>query len=422
MPVTREPQNHTNTFTQTQTFNAKTVQDYTETDILTARPVAAHQGFVATPGSVPGIPVDYHGNDIVASCASSLNLPSVGLYPLESEALHSGSGSFGPAVAGYFRSDNTGAGAVSALRCLRVRATNTGGGTATAVEGLKVNGPDNTGSTITNLYGVYVDDQTAAAGTVTNTAYTFYGAGGLLFNTGAVGVGPGATSPAAMVHIRPALAADVAFKVQSHATQSGHLLDFVNNANDTTLAAVDKDGNLGVGIATPLAKVHLKGASSAADTLFIEASGSGAKSVVMRADGAVGLGLNYPTQALNAVRLQLEFNGAGIQRNMSLTNNHATANGDGVQIEGSVAGNIWGKIQNVVDATSGAPGSSWRFIVRDNSFVLTERFRVDGNGVGFNGATPVAKPTLAVAATDLATVITLANDLRTRLIAYGLGA
>lgn len=41
--------------------------------------------------------------------------------------------------------------------------------------------------------------------------------------------------------------------------------------------------------------------------------------------------------------------------------------------------------------------------------------------IGFNGATPVAKPTLATNATDLATALTLVNDLKARLVAYGLG-
>lgn len=40
--------------------------------------------------------------------------------------------------------------------------------------------------------------------------------------------------------------------------------------------------------------------------------------------------------------------------------------------------------------------------------------------VGFNGTTPIAKPTLNAAATDLATVIALANQIRVALINYGL--
>jgi hypothetical protein len=52
----------------------------------------------------------------------------------------------------------------------------------------------------------------------------------------------------------------------------------------------------------------------------------------------------------------------------------------------------------------------------------TDRIKVDGTGIGFFAATPVAKPTLAAAATDLATALTLVNDIRTRLINYGLAA
>lgn len=44
----------------------------------------------------------------------------------------------------------------------------------------------------------------------------------------------------------------------------------------------------------------------------------------------------------------------------------------------------------------------------------------DTTGLGFFGATPVARPAVAVAATDLPSVITLANDIRTGLINLGL--
>jgi hypothetical protein len=409
-----------NTFTKTQTLtpavasdmglvlNAKDQQNYTEPDNATGRPVIHDLNYVAAPSSAPGIPVDYHGIDLVLSASSNVNA-NTGLYPLESEALYSGAGTVGRVIGAYLRSDNTGAGTVSGdLTPLQTRGTNTGGGTVAEYRGLYLRVPDNTGSTITLLKGLYLDDMTAA--------------GGQSFHKGAIGIGPGATTPAAMLHIRPALDADVAMQVQLTATPAGDVFRLVDNTNTTRLLTIDKAGQLGFGVATPLAPIHAKAASAASDVFFVEASGSGAKRVVMREDGSVGLGLNYPTQSLNAVRLQVEFNAAGIQRNLSLTNSHTLANGDGVTIEGVMNGNIWGQLQNVVDATSGAPGSSWRLRVRDNSFVLAERFRVDGNGVGFNGSTPIAKPTFAAAATDLATVITLANDLRARLISYGLGA
>lgn len=50
------------------------------------------------------------------------------------------------------------------------------------------------------------------------------------------------------------------------------------------------------------------------------------------------------------------------------------------------------------------------------------KFQWNTTGIGFNATAPVAKPTLAAAATDLATAITLTNDIRTRLINYGLAA
>jgi hypothetical protein len=82
------------------------------------------------------------------------------------------------------------------------------------------------------------------------------------------------------------------------ASQSADLVNFVDNADTTRLLTVDKDGKLGIGVSTVLAKVHLKGASAADDTLFVEESASATKRVVVRSDGSVGFGLNYPTQSL----------------------------------------------------------------------------------------------------------------------------
>ena len=52
----------------------------------------------------------------------------------------------------------------------------------------------------------------------------------------------------------------------------------------------------------------------------------------------------------------------------------------------------------------------------------TRQVQVNDTGVGFNGTAPVAKPALAPVATDLATAITLLNDIRAKLIAYGLAS
>lgn len=50
------------------------------------------------------------------------------------------------------------------------------------------------------------------------------------------------------------------------------------------------------------------------------------------------------------------------------------------------------------------------------------RVNITNTGIGFNGNTALAKPTLAVAATDAATTQALANSIRTALINYGLAA
>jgi hypothetical protein len=54
--------------------------------------------------------------------------------------------------------------------------------------------------------------------------------------------------------------------------------------------------------------------------------------------------------------------------------------------------------------------------------VIVIRYESSTTRIGFHGATPVAKPTFAADATDLATALTLVNDLKARLVAYGLGA
>lgn len=52
-------------------------------------------------------------------------------------------------------------------------------------------------------------------------------------------------------------------------------------------------------------------------------------------------------------------------------------------------------------------------------YLGTDRIRADSNGIGVFGATPIAQQSIAAAATDLASVITLANDLRSKLRSYG---
>lgn len=49
-----------------------------------------------------------------------------------------------------------------------------------------------------------------------------------------------------------------------------------------------------------------------------------------------------------------------------------------------------------------------------------DKIQVNTTGIGFNGSPPIAKPATAAVSTDLATVITLANNLKTILTNYGL--
>jgi hypothetical protein len=176
-----------------------------------------------------------------------------------------------------------------------------------------------------------------------------------------------------------------------------------------------KQGTPGTGNATLKLGTTI---ASAIDAIRVNNS-SGSGRFLVRADGSAFVGLDYPTQSPLAVQVQIEKAGSGVQRALGLTNN-TSADGNGVQIEADIAGTQYVVLQGVADSVGGGNGS-WRLRVRAGG-ALTERFRADGTGVGFFGVTPVAKPTLSAAATDLATVITLANDLRTRLINYGLGA
>lgn len=63
---------------------------------------------------------------------------------------------------------------------------------------------------------------------------------------------------------------------------------------------------------------------------------------------------------------------------------------------------------------------SYGVILRDGAGA--SKIRVNTTGIGFNGTTEVAKPTLAAAATDAATTQALVNSIRTALINYGLAS
>ena len=60
--------------------------------------------------------------------------------------------------------------------------------------------------------------------------------------------------------------------------------------------------------------------------------------------------------------------------------------------------------------------------VKLNYGAATTRVEVDGTGLGFFGGTPVGRGNVGAAATDLASVITLANNIRTLLRALNLSS
>lgn len=122
-----------------------------------------------------------------------------------------------------------------------------------------------------------------------------------------------------------------------------------------------------------------------------------------------------------------------ITRSRILTNN-LTGGGNATCTHTQVgrASDVGRRLLNIRDASTGtrtqdyaiiqdgAGGTVWR-INNNKAMQVAGALDHDGSSVGFMGATPVAKRTLGNAATDLASVIVLANNLRQGQIDLGLG-
>jgi hypothetical protein len=91
-----------------------------------------------------------------------------------------------------------------------------------------------------------------------------------------------------------------------------------------------------------------------------------------------------------------------------------------ITAEGKIAGFTHYDVANAAGRLfqiQSQPGVAMSFSPQES-----EMIRMTGSTIGFFGVTPVAKPTFVADATDLATALTLVNDLKARLVAYGLGA
>jgi len=147
--------------------------------------------------------------------------------------------------------------------------------------------------------------------------------------------------------------------------------------------------------------------------------------------GSVGLGTTTPAARLHVLdttagSLSSVVNAAVIGRNDTGTPLAGFGSGLALQLESSTTpdtsiGSIdW--LWNVATHASRAPDMVFNLT---DSAATREIMRMRANGsagaIGFFGATPIARPTLAANATDLATAITLVNDIKAKLSAAASG-
>jgi hypothetical protein len=229
--------------------NSRSTQDYSETSIVQTRPVANHMHFTAAPASVPGLAVDYHGVDLVMDCAGSLALPSVGLYPFESNAQYSGSGSMGRLVAGYLFANNTGNGSVAELLGLQTLQRNRGTGNVPLMRGLRVRTPVNDGGgTVDVAYGLHIESFAGVTGIA--AAYALYCEGGDSWHAGRMLLGGPAApaSPLGTLDVRSQPTGGAALNIAPIAGQTAPLITLRDTSNNAIVQwTIGADG----GVITP---------------------------------------------------------------------------------------------------------------------------------------------------------------------------
>jgi hypothetical protein len=130
--------------------------------------------------------------------------------------------------------------------------------------------------------------------------------------------------------------------------------------------------------------------------------------VIVASDGSASFGGSQ--RFGSKVRIASEFGGAGVQRNLALINAHGSA-GDGAQIEFDDAGSQNALIAASFDNVSaGSRSASLKFSVR-SADAMTERLRLNGTGIGFFGAPPVARPVVSGSRGDGSALGSLLNAL-----------
>lgn len=100
--------------------------------------------------------------------------------------------------------------------------------------------------------------------------------------------------------------------------------------------------------------------------------------------------------------------------------------GNTLHASGAGVGVIFGASVGAIYAYDYGAGAYRRLDIDSSDLRLgfegTTRIRINTTGIGFFGATPVAQQSVGSAATDLASVIDLANDLRTAVLNLGLAS
>lgn len=196
----------------------------------------------------------------------------------------------------------------------------------------------------------------------------------------------GAVTAASTLQVQGALSADGAVTLGNAAadvvtvTGTATFAEIVTMAKglvvDTTTLVVDAANNrVGVGIATPQRPLHVVGPGGAVTLPALGAATTG----IFENNGNTNIEIFSSTSGV--ARLAFGDTGAG-----------------------SVGGLMYAHSTDQLDIQAGS----------------TSQIKMTATGLGFYTTNPVAQPAPAAASTDLATVITLANSLRTGLRSLGL--
>lgn len=133
-------------------------------------------------------------------------------------------------------------------------------GNVTNYYGFKINKTVKVG-TITNYYGIYLDD---IVGSTNN--FSFYAKGGLLYNSGAVGIGT--STPKSKLDVEGSMSVGTTYSGTSAAPTNGLIVE----------------GNVGIGLTAPASKLHISGGGVKSDSSTIGAGGVWMRNMIWSGD------------------------------------------------------------------------------------------------------------------------------------------